>query len=168
MKVHERRQGRLATSKYSSFPKGTLLSSETSLGRLHVTHVSCCNENGFEKSLLHVAPFSYRGPSSLPAPTLPAFSIFLSSGEGWTSFLSESMDGDGTWREDPLTSSVCSKNFLLRKSFLCMTIRLNFYSFSSSLFLKIFEPFQILLNISKRLHLDFQNFDFLQVSTKIR
>lgn len=48
VKVHERRQDRLATSKYSSFPlpKGTFLSSETSLGRWHVTHVSCCNENG--------------------------------------------------------------------------------------------------------------------------
>lgn len=103
-----------------------------------------------------------------PPRSLPSRFFYHPERDGLPSFLSESMDGDGTWREDPLTSSVCSKNFLLRKSFLCMTIRLNFYSFSSSLFLKIFEPFQILLNISKRLHLDFQNFDFLQVSTKIR
>lgn len=107
-----------------------------------------------EKSLLHVAPFSYRGPSSLPASKLAAFSIFLSSGEGWTSFLSESMDGDGTWR-DPLTSSVCSKNFLLCKSFLCMTIPCN-------LNLWIFILFQArtlpnFINISKCL--DFQNKD---------
>ena len=103
-----------------------------------------------------------------PPRSLPSRFFYHPERDGLPSFLSESMDGDGTWREDPLTSSVCSKNFLLCKSFLCMTIRLNFYSFSSSLFLKIFEPFQILLNISKRLHLDFQNFDFLQVSTKIR
>ena len=34
-------------------PKGESLPDETGLGRRHVSLVSCCNENGFERSLLY-------------------------------------------------------------------------------------------------------------------
>ncbi|KAK1134610.1 hypothetical protein K0M31_007392 [Melipona bicolor] len=52
-------------------PRGAFLPDETGLGRRHVSLVSFCNENGFERSLPHVAPFSYREPLSPSDYILP-------------------------------------------------------------------------------------------------